>query len=336
MIPEAVLSAVQGAQRILIVSHIDPDGDAYGSMLGLKWVLQSAGKDVVAGLDAASDGTYAFLPGHAAIRRPPELEGAFDLVIITDSSSEDRMGGFRDLPAVQQTQWVVIDHHPTNTFFGGQGLNWVGPEHVSSCNMIVRLSKELGYDCGPRAKKCLLTGMITDSQCFRVFGVNEEFIQDVMEVMGPESFRLYDVVSQTLCSQSFSDLQIWARVLPSLRLEENVVWLTLVEADLVPPGERVRTGGLIQKLTEVKEAAISAVFTERTHNDGRHGVVCSFRCRPHLDVSELAHRYGGGGHQLASGCFVEAPLAVVVEEVVADLQALAAEQRFAPAVNSRV
>lgn len=327
MVPEPILSAIQGASRILLISHIEPDGDAYGSMLGMKWILEEAGKEICVGIDSKSDVAYAFLPGHGTVKRPRDLEGPFDLVVITDSSSADRMGEFRFMSAVQQAPWVVVDHHPTNTKFGGQDLNWVAPDHISACNMIVRLCKELGYTCNAKAKKCLMTGMVTDSQCFRVYATDETFMRDVIEVMGPDSFRLYEIVSQTLGSQSFSELQLWAKVLPSLRLEAGVVWLTMQEKRLVRPGERVKTGGLIQKLTEVREADISVIFTERTQSDGRHGVTCSFRCRPHLDVSNLAHRNGGGGHQLAAGCFIEAPLNETASRVVAELQKIVAESK---------
>ncbi len=324
MVPEAVLSAIQGAHRILIISHVEPDGDAYGSMLGLKWILEDAGKEICAGIDSKSDGTYAFLPGHATVQRPRDVRGPFDLVIITDSAAVDRMGEFRYLQTVQEAPWVVVDHHPTNTRFGGQDLNWVAPDHISACNMVVHLCKELGYECRSKAKQCLMTGMVTDSQCFRVYATDEKFVQDILEVMGADSFSLYDIVSQTVGAQSFSDLQMWVKVLPSLKLESKVVWLTLQEERLVRPGERVKTGGLIQKLTEVREADIAVIFTERTQSDGRHGVTCSFRCRPHLDVSELAHSYGGGGHQLASGCFIEAPLEETVQRVVAELKRIVA------------
>lgn len=327
MVPEPVLSAIQSADSVLLISHVEPDGDAYGSMLGMKWILEGAGKNVCAGIDSKSDEAYSFLPGHGSVKRPREVEGPFDLVVITDSSSVDRMGEFRFMPDVQSVPWVVVDHHPTNTQFGGQELNWVAPEHISACNMVVHLCKELGYECNAKAKKCLMTGMVTDSQCFRVYATDEMFMRDVMEVMGPDSFRLYEVVSQTLGSQSFSELQLWAKVLPSLRLEAGVVWLTMQEQRLVRPGEHVKTGGLIQKLTEVKEADISVIFTERTQSDGRHGVTCSFRCRPQLDVSELAHSYGGGGHQLAAGCFIEASLNETVNQVVAELKQIVAESR---------
>lgn len=334
MVPEPVLSAIQSADRILLISHIEPDGDAYGSMLGMKWILEAAGKKTCTGIDSKSDSTYAFLPGHGTVRRPSEVKGPFDLVVITDSSSIDRLGEFRYVPLVQQAPWVVIDHHPTNTRFGGRELNWVAPEHISACNMVVHLCEQLGYECNAKAKKCLMTGMVTDSQCFRVYATDEEFMKDVLEVMGPDSFRLYDVVSQTLGAQSFSELQMWAKVLPSLRLEAGVVWLTMQEHRLVQPGERVKTGGLIQKLTEVKEAEISVIFTERTQNDGRHGVTCSFRCRPQLDVSELAHRYGGGGHQLAAGCFIEAPLLETVKQVVSELKQIIADSKVEPVLQA--
>lgn len=325
MIPDTLVQAIQAAARILCLSHVEPDGDAYGSTLGLKWILEGAGKQVTVGLDSPQDDTYAFLPGFETVRRPGDVHGAFDLIVIADSSSPDRMGAFRKLPSVQQAPWAVIDHHPTNLEFGAPGLNWVAPEHLSACNMIVHLCDALGYACPPRAKKCLMTGMITDSLCFRVYSTDQVFMQDVMRVMGPDSFTPYDIVSRTLGAIAYIELQLWAAVLPTLQLQEGIIWVTIREEQTrTTAGERIRTGGLVQKLLEAREAEVAVTFTEKTQPDGRHGVVCSFRCRPYLDVSALALSYDGGGHQMAAGCFIEAPLEQVVAEVVGQLKALVA------------
>ena len=324
MVPETIVKALAAAERILCVSHIEPDGDAYGSALGLKWILEAMGKRVVVGIDSPKDDAYAFLPGYAEIRRAAEVQGPFDLVVITDSSSPDRMGNFRDLPAVQQAPWSVIDHHPTNMKYGTEGLNWVAADALSACNLIVRLSAALGVACNAEAKKCLMTGMITDSQCFRVFGTDRAFMQDVLQVMGPDSFSPYDIVSRTLGAMALFEMQIWAQVLPTLQFDGGIVWLTMEEEALVEPGERIKTGGLIQLLMRVREAEVAVIFTERLQNDGRRGVTCSFRCRPHLDVSNLALAYGGGGHKMASGCFIEAPLQQTVHEIVGKLKFMVA------------
>ncbi len=326
MIPETILSAIRAAHRILCLSHVEPDGDAYGSILGLKWLLEGVGKQVSTGIDGSRDDIYAFLPGFKTVRPPQNIYGRFDLVIIADTSSADRMGKFRTHPSVQHTPWMVVDHHPTSLMYGSAGLNWVVPSFLSTCNMILHLAKALELDLNAKARQCLMAGMITDTQCFQVYGTDRAFLEDIMEVMGPDSFSPYDIVSRTINSLSYDTLRLWAEVLPTMQLEDGVIWLTIREEQLnVEAGERPSTRGLIQKLMEVREARAAVIFMERTQADGTRGVVCSLRCRPDYDVSHLALSYDGGGHQMAAGCFIASPLWEVVPRVVDELKFVVSE-----------
>ncbi len=321
MIPEALLKAIHAAQRILCLSHVEPDGDAYGSILGLKWILEGAGKHVRVGIDGFRDDIYTFLPGFKTVKPPQGIHGKFDLIIIADASSPDRMGKFRTHGSVQHTPWLVIDHHPTSLQFGSADLNWVMPEALSTCNMILHLTRALGYALPPQAKQCLMAGMITDTLCFRVYGTDRAFMEDVLAVMGPDSFSPYDIVSRTLSSLSYETLQLWAEVLPTMQLEDGVIWLTVREEQLeAEDGERPSTRGLIQKLMEVREAKAAVMFMEKTLSDGTRGVICSMRCRPGYDVSRLALSYDGGGHKMAAGCFIASTLWDVVPRVVDELK----------------
>lgn len=321
MIPEAILRAIQAAHRILCLSHVEPDGDAYGSILGLKWLLEGAGKQVSVGIDGSRDDIYAFLPGFKAVKAPQDIHGKFDLVIIADASSPDRMGKFRTHHAVKHTPWLVIDHHPTSLMYGSEGLNWVVPTFLSTCNMILHLARALEYALPVRAQQCLMAGMITDTQCFQVYGTDRAFMEDVLAVMGPESFSPYDIVSRTISSLSYETLRLWAEVLPTMQLEDGVIWLTIQEEQLnAEAGERPSTRGLIQKLMEVREARAAVIFMERTQTDGTRGVICSMRCRPDYDVSRLALSYDGGGHKMAAGCFIASTLWDVVPRVVDELK----------------
>lgn len=316
MVPEAVLQALREAQRILCIAHVDPDGDAYGSILALKWMLEGAGKQVGVGIDSPPDDTYAFLPGFEEVTPARGLQGEFDLIVIADSSSLDRMGDFAQLACVKRAPWLMIDHHPTNTRFGTPELHWVEPSHLSTCNMVVHLASQLGYELGVNGRNCAMTGMITDSLCFRVPGTDEAFIRDVLAVMGSDAFSPYEVISHT-GALSFEEFRLWAEVLPSMRLESGILWLQVRERQLAKTGDggRARISGLIQKMLEVREARVAVIFTEKTKN-GCRGVNCSLRCRPELDVSGLALSYAGGGHRTAAGCFIEAPLEKVIPDVL--------------------
>ncbi len=321
MMPRQVPAVLAEADRILCLAHREPDGDAYGSLLALRWILEAAGKQVVTGIDGPPDQTYQFLPGYQGVRTPDRIQGSFDLVVIADCSSVDRIGGFQDLEQLKQLPWLVIDHHPTNEQFGTPGLNWVDASCLSTCNLVLQLAEALGRPLSANAKKCLLVGMLTDSLCFRIKGVDQTFMREVMKVMGPDSYDFQYVVSRTLGFITRDELQLQSLLLSRMQLDDGVLWVGMTSDQATgPQGKRLKTRGIIQRLAEVDEARVAVLFREAELDGGRTEVKCSLRCDPDLDVSRLALDLGGGGHQLAAGCKLAGSLDVVVPEVIARIK----------------
>jgi len=163
MSKQQVANTILNADNILIFSHVDPDGDAIGSALGLMWALRSIGKQANVSFADPVPVRLRFLPGSEEVA-PREPTGD-ELIVVLDASDPDRLGGPLPPEAMQGREVVNIDHHITNVNFGT--VNWVDPSYPATAQMVYYLLPLLGIE-RPDAKTatCLLTGMVTDTNAF--------------------------------------------------------------------------------------------------------------------------------------------------------------------------
>ena len=117
MIDPAVIRAIQLHQKILCVSHVNPDGDAYGSLLGMGWILRHLGKRPTLAMHDPTPRDFQQLPGASEIISPKAVANDYDLIIALDASSIDRMGSVYQEKVHRRIPLLVIDHHMTNTLF---------------------------------------------------------------------------------------------------------------------------------------------------------------------------------------------------------------------------
>ena len=321
-----VLQTIQQHQTILCVSHVNPDGDAYGSLLGMGWILQHLGKSPVLAMQDRTPSEFRYLPGVDQIINPSAVAKSYDLIICLDASSMDRMGSIFRPQAHAQIPLLVIDHHITNTRFGT--VNWIAPECVATCQMLVYLAQALNVPLTSPLADCLLTGLVTDTLGFRTSNTSPAVMETAVQLMRGGA-NLPDIVARTLSRRSYRVFQLWGVVLADLHLEEGVIWVTISREQLKRAGTNRDDGQLSSMLVTAAEADISATFTEKVDETGQLAVECSFRAKPGYDVGALAFQLGGGGHPPASGCTLPGTLAEVSQRVVAALKAAHKEQAAA-------
>ena len=256
---------------------------------------------------------FGFLPGAGEIVGPDGTADDYDLIICLDMSSADRMGAVYDEARFGAIPLVVIDHHITNTYFGV--ANWVEPRCAATAQMLVVLSGPLGIEVDTRLAQCLLTGIVTDTLCFRTSNTTPEVLEAAM-CMQRAGADLSDIVRQTLNRMPFSTLHLWSRVLADAHLDQGVTWVTVSQAQLRQAGHEGDDSRLNSILSSINEADMSAIFTEKLGANGSPAVECSFRAKPGFNVGELAFQLGGGGHAPASGCTIAGTLDDVVGSVV--------------------
>jgi phosphoesterase RecJ-like protein len=300
------------AERILIICHVSPDGDAIGSLLGLGLALHPRKASVVM---ACADGVpqkYRHLPHWEAIVQVPR--GTFDLVISLDCSDPQRMGSAYDAGALSGLPLLNIDHHKTNLFFGTE--NWVEPTAAATAQMLVSLLDALDIPFTLEVATCLLFGILTDTLGFRTPNTTPEVMQAAVELTRAGA-PFAELTDRAFGHRPLGAIRVWAAALQRMQLEGHVLWSEITQemrrsADYAADGD----AGLVSFLGTADEADIAVVFSEL--EDGRVDV--SMRAVPAYDVSGVALNLGGGGHPQAAGCTLPGPLSDVRSRVLSLLE----------------
>lgn len=319
----AVAALLEPGVDVGLACHLNPDGDALGSMLATRLALARRGHPVAASFPAPfkAAGIYRFLPGIEEIVPPGEFPAAPSVMMVFDCGSLARLHEL--VPAAEAAgALVVVDHHATNEQFGK--LNLVHPEAAATAQVVYWLMHELGWEVDREVATCLYTGLAMDTGSFQfpnttpdVFRLAADLADTGVEVAA---------VSRTMFSEvSLGYLRLLAAVLARAGFDTRtrLVWTTVTLADLerhgVGPEE---TDEVVDVLRSAQEADVAAVFKEVAD----HGVRVSLRSRPEFDVAAIAAANGGGGHPNAAG-FVAASFDEALARVVAGLEAQRAGRR---------
>ncbi|MCA9913358.1 MAG: DHH family phosphoesterase, partial [Anaerolineae bacterium] len=208
---DAATEAIRTAQKILVVSHVSPDGDAIGSSLGLANALQQMGKDVTVANDDGVPPFLRWLPGAEDIVTEV-TSGEFDLMISTDSSDEIRTGKVGAYGRAHSAKVINLDHHPTNTFFGDIYL--VVPTTVSATEIVFDWWQHAGIEIHREIAIPLLTGLVTDTNGFRVSAVTARTLQ-IAQALMQYGASLTEVTARTLHTMTYDEFILWKQILPT-------------------------------------------------------------------------------------------------------------------------
>lgn len=309
---------IRQSRRSLLVTHVAPDGDAIGSLLGLGWFLQAQGKELTMGCEDPVPEVYDWLP--ASDRVVQRGQGSYDLVISLDCSDLRRLGRVYD-GDLTKVPLLNIDHHVTNSRFGT--VNWVDPSSVSTTQMILKLAEALGWTLTEPVAVCLLNGLVTDTRSFRTPNVDAAALRAALRLMEAGA-SLADITRRALEQRPLASIRLWAQAIGELHLHDGVLWTEVTRAmrqqwALGEDGD----SGLANFLSGIREARVVLVFTERS--DGTVDV--GMRAVPGYDVARVALKLGGGGHPQAAGCTLEGDLTGVKQRVLGEIQRSLAEQR---------
>jgi phosphoesterase RecJ-like protein len=308
--------AVRGATQIALACHVNPDGDALGSMLALLHVLRASGRDVVASFPSPFRVAphYRELPGLELLIPPADFPHEPDVMITFDCGSLSRLGDL-ELAAKGARELVVIDHHISNQRFGT--INVVEPAAAASGVVVQWLIDALGIPLTRDAAVCLYAALICDTGRFQY------------ETTTPEVFDLarrlseFDVPIPVLSRSLFEEhrfayLKLLGEALAGAELvrEQRFVWTLISQEMLTRHGVTLdEVEGLIDILRRTSEAEITCVLKEE--HDGTLRV--SLRSLGAVDVCRVAEAHGGGGHRFAAGFSSELDARTLVARIVAAL-----------------
>ncbi|HPH95403.1 MAG TPA: bifunctional oligoribonuclease/PAP phosphatase NrnA [Anaerolineaceae bacterium] len=302
---EIICERLKDAHDVLVVSHIRPDADAVGSMLGLGLALQNTGKKVQMVLSEPVPVSFRFLPGSEQIRR--RAEGQFDTIIVVDCSELSRVGAALD--GYPQPD-ICIDHHATNLSFAA--LNFVLSEAVATAAVLAEYLPVWGYQITPPVAQALLSGLIGDTIGFRTSNMTADTLR-LAAKLTEAGADLHDVYDRTLVKRSFQAVKYWGQGLSHLQRDEWIAWTCLTLEDRKVVGYTGNDDAdLVNVISGIDGAHVVVMFVEQFAGK----VKISWRSQNGIDVSKLALHFGGGGHRAASGAEVTGNLAEVMEEVL--------------------
>jgi phosphoesterase RecJ-like protein len=305
--------AIDHAGVVALACHVNPDGDALGSMLGLFHVLRAASREVVASFPPpfVVAPHYRDLPGLDLLTKPEDFPAEPDVMVTFDCGSLGRLG---DLQAAAEAahELVVLDHHVSNTRYGT--INVIDPDAAASGVLVRRLVDELGLALDDAAAVALYTALVCDTGRFQydtttpgVFDLARELVE-------------FDVPVSRLSRQLFEEhrfayLQLLAEALAEARLdvERRFVWTAVTQDMLERHGVTLEeVEGLIDILRRTTEAEVTCVLKEEATGHFR----VSLRSLGDVDVRAIAANHEGGGHRFAAGF----ESALDVDELVARIR----------------
>jgi len=302
---QQISALLSQAQSVVVVSHIRPDGDAIGSLLGMGLALLRAGKKVQMVLQDGLPEKYSFLPGSQLVQRT--IETPFDTLIVVDCSDLERTG---IILQGQNPPDLVIDHHKTNLAFGS--LNYVEPQAVATAAILAEKLPVWGLEVDKAVAECLLTGILGDTIGFRTSNMSPQALRIAADLM-EKGADLPTIYQKTLLSRSIAELRYWGRGLTNIRYEDGLLWTILTLDDRIKSAYPENDDAdLINLLSSAADFLVVVLFIEQA--DGR--VKVSWRSAEGIDVSQVAFEFGGGGHAVAAGADIDGSLDKVVELVL--------------------
>ncbi|WP_306205574.1 DHH family phosphoesterase [Actinoplanes sp. RD1] len=302
----AAVAAVRGlapGAQVQLVCHVNPDGDALGSMLGFALGLRRLGVgELRASFPGPFDvpGPFAGMPGLELLVPEGEAFAEPDLLLVFDVAAESRMGALAGRLAGPGT-CVVLDHHATNTGFGDVRL--VDPFAAATSVVAVELLDRLGVPFDRAIAECLYIALTTDTGSFR-FDMTTPRVHELAARLLATGLRPGDISRRIFDTRPFGATKLFADALARAELDPGavgglgLVWTYATLDDLARHGQQPYVlDALIDPVRCVAEADVSVVVKQT----GPEEWAVSLRSKGAVDVSAVALALGGGGHRLAAG-----------------------------------
>ena len=292
----------------LITGHINPDGDALGSALAFKLILDSKGveSDVCFDMKGNVPSNLNYLPIDLILDRPKKN---YENVYVFDCGNSERLGDLEVL-ALNSTRVIVVDHH-INPSFGD--IQVIDSNAASTTQVLFReiLSAKISID--KNIANCLMTGLITDTGRFQYSNTDNEVFEIASKLMlsGAELTSISDNIYGSI---PLNAIKLQSEVLNRIELYENeelVVSYVLQEDYQNYDIDSSETDFLIDSIRLVKESNIALLLKEQQDKSFKG----SLRSRNELDVQKIASLFGGGGHKAASGFSTNISMEEIINKV---------------------
>ncbi|KIL39204.1 exopolyphosphatase [Gordoniibacillus kamchatkensis] len=299
----------------LVVSHVQPDGDAVSSTLAVGWMLAQLGKTYTMINEGRLPAKFSYLPNYERVlsfteQAPSRL---FRHVISVDCADYARIGKVSELFA-EGAKLLNIDHHPTNDGFGACQL--IVPDASATVEILYDLAVQMGFALDTDFGRCIYTGLLTDTGGFRYASVGPKVMQIAADLL-KLGVNGHELAEAALEKMTVPQMKLLQKGLSTLRFSDDrkIAWVHISLEDMAAiQAESEDMDGLVNYPRNVEGVLVGLMFKQR----GPLSWKISLRSNT-VNVAEIAQKFGGGGHIRAAGCTVEGELQEVTERVVREV-----------------
>lgn len=300
--PKDLIDIFTEKEKFLILSHLTPDGDAFGSSIALKFLFEQLNKKAEIYTELPLPAQYKFLPGSENIKNINSLsvEG-FDVLVLVDCNNPSRVSYDKEI--VEKIRKfggnkVIIDHHiEDNGFQDFRCIKWIAPERAATAIMIYYLFKAMGAKITPEIATNLYTAIIVDTGNFQFDNTNDEVLLIASELVkaGANPSYIYQHCFESWSAERF---KLFVKMLKSVEIMPPLALACINKSDFEETSTAEHdTERFVEFLRILKNVNITALFREIEKGFFK----VSLRSKGDFDMSVVARQFGGGGHKNAAG-----------------------------------
>lgn len=305
-----IAKILKKAKHIAIFTHINPDGDALGSSFAMKYVLESIGKQVTIYLENQMPEKFAFLGTEYEIA-DETTESTADCALVLDCGEFSRLGKCEELcrhiPVL-----ACVDHHKTGDSFGDFYYN--EPDAAATAQIVYMLATKITKNLPTKAYEAIYTGMSTDTGHFKFSNVSAETLFVAAKVLksGIDHRKITTILYDTVKREKMIFL--------GAATEQVRFYMDGRVAVLECYGDFLEKFGLtyddVDELPNIplNLAGVEVAIAVKDRDENSRRV--SFRTKDVIDVSEIAQKFGGGGHKSAAACIISGNIEEEIQKIV--------------------
>lgn len=302
-----LLELLEAGNRFLITSHVRPDCDALGSELGLAGVLEALGKQATILNADPTPANIAFIDPDQRIQTlgvdvSPDAIPAHDCFVVVDTSAWAQLGAMADVMRQSTAVKIVIDHHVSSDNLDAQEFKDVHCEATG--RLITELAEHAGVTITPDIAMPLLAALMTDTGWLRFPSVSASSYETAAKLVagGASPSWLYgQLYEQETLPQNVLRGVVASRM--QATADNRIVYSYVLNEDFrQTAAPRTATENCVNQGLRIKTTEATFFLVQQENG----GFKASFRSRGKLDCSQVAEKFGGGGHKAAAGAFVDA------------------------------